>query len=608
MSLKRLAAKFISEPDSSLALIRRLFAEVFRVHRARYVLAIACMAVGAATTAGIALLMRHVVNDVFVNRQMTMMWLLSAAVVGLSVTKGFAAYGQAVTLGRIGNGIIAGIQRRLFDKILTLGIDYFSRKHSSQLVTRISHNARAARDVVNLVSTSLGRDFLTVVGLAAVMVYQDPIMSLIALSVAPPIILGVTGIVKRIRALSSEEFKSLAGVMAAAQETIHGIRIVKSFTLEEPMRERLGDAVAKAEWRANAVNRIQATRAPLMETLGGISVGLVILYSGWQTIAQGKSPGEFMAFITAFLLAYEPAKRLAGINISLQRSLAGVRLMYELLDLPERETEIPGAIQLDRAKGSIALDGVTFGYNEEKPVLHGVSLEADPGRIVALVGPSGAGKTTIASLIQRFYDPWEGTITIDGIDVRTLAMASLRRQISFVSQDTFLFSGTIRENIALGCAGATDQAVEAAAEAANASEFIAELPSKLDTQVGENGVTLSGGQRQRIAIARAVLKDAPILILDEATSSLDTQSERQVQSAIERLMRGRTTIVIAHRLSTIARADRTYVVEAGRVVESGSHGSLIADNRLYARLFGASSSEVVSVATDGLAERWEVTR
>jgi ATP-binding cassette subfamily B protein len=495
----------------------------------------------------------------------------------------------------------------VFDKLLSLGLDYFSRQHSSRLITRVSHNVGACSSVVMTVSTSLGRDVLTLIGLTAVMVYQDPVMSLLALSIGPPLVLGMIGIVKRIRDLSKAELGAHATVNANTQEAMQGIRIVKSFTLEQQMRERVGEAVDQVEERANTVNRLVSSRTPLMEALGGISIGLVTIYAGLQTIAFGKTPGEYMAFITAFLLAYAPAKRLAGLNVSLQRQLIGVRMMYELLDLPEGQPELPDAVALSRAQGRIALADVTFGYAEARPVLKSVSIEAEPGKVVALVGPSGAGKTTIVNLIQRFYDPWSGRVTIDGFDVRKATLASLRRQISFVSQDTFLFSGSIRENIAMGRADATAREVEAAAEAANAIGFISELEDGFDTLVGENGALFSGGQRQRIAIARAILKDAPILLLDEATSALDTESERQVQIAIQRLMKGRTTIVIAHRLSTIARADRTYVIEAGSVVESGSHSSLLARDRLYARLFGPVAPEPAQLEAEDLATHWEIS-
>jgi ATP-binding cassette, subfamily B, bacterial MsbA len=603
--LHNLFAKLVTDPDSSIPLVRRLFGEVFRAQLPNYIWAVVCMGLGAGATAGLALFMRHVVDTVFLTQHLTMMWMLSVGIVALSACKGAAAYGQAIALSRIGNSITAAMQRRLFDKVLSLGVDYFSRRHSSQVVIRVTQNARAAREVVSIVSLSLGRDLFTVIGLAGVMIYLDPIMSILALTIVPPILFGVTGISRRMRELSSGEFKSLAGIAAAAQETIAGIRIVKSFTLEAPMRARLEDAVVTAERRANALVRIQASRAPIMESLRGIAIGLVTTYAAWQMVGRGQTPGEFVAFLTAFMLAYEPAKKLFAVNMTLQRSLQGVRMMYEFLDLPERELELPDAIELGRVKGSIALADVTFGYNKDKPVLQGVSIEADPGSIVALVGPSGTGKTTIVGLIQRFYDPGSGTITIDGVDIRNVTIASLRRQISFVSQDTFLFSGTVRENIGFGYPGASEADIMAAVEAANAADFIAKLPKQLDTAIGENGATLSGGQRQRIAIARAILKNAPILILDEATSALDTVSERQVQAALERLMKGRTTIVIAHRLSTVIRADRTYAIEAGKVVESGSHSSLIARNRLYAQLFGTNND---GIADGKLAKEWQIAK
>lgn len=595
----------MSDPESSVPLIRRLFADVFHVHVRSYFVAIACMIAGAGATAAMALVMRHVINDVFVARQMSMMWWLSLAVAVLSIGKGIAAYGQSIALGRIGSGISAALQTRVFDKILTLNLDYFSRLHSSQLVARLTHNTGAAREVVMVVLTSLGRDLLSVVALGAVMIYLNPILFLLSVIIAPPVLFAMKGLTSRIRELSSDEFNAIAGITAAAQEAIQGIRIVKSFTLEERMRARLAGAVAKAERHAIALTRLQATRVPIVEGLGGVGVGLIIIYTGWSTISGGQTPGEFMAFITAFLLAYGPAKRLTAVNLQLQRNLAGARQMYELLDLPDYEPEVSGAIELGRARGTVELNDVHFGYCENNPVLHGISIKADRGSVIALVGPSGGGKTTIIGLIQRFYDPWSGTITIDGIDIRDITIASLRRQISFVSQDTFLFSGTVRENVALGSPDATDAEVIAAVEAANASDFVAQLPKQLDTAVGENGATLSGGQRQRVAIARAILKDAPILILDEATSALDSESERQVQTALERLMIGRTTIVIAHRLSTIKRADRAYVLEAGRVVESGAHASLITRNRLYARLFNPMLE--VGVRPD-LAREWQIAQ
>jgi ATP-binding cassette subfamily B protein len=576
--------------DPTMLILRRLFGDVMREHLGRYIFAVACMIIASLTTAATAWLMTHVVNEIFVAQQTQMILPLSAAIIVLSVVKGVATYGQTTALARIGNAITAYFQRRIGDKLLALDLSYFSARHSSRFITRMSQNTRSAEQVITLVSTSLGRDMLTVLSLAAVMIFQDALMFVVALSLAPVAIFGVQRIVRRIRAFAKTEFQSFAAVIAATQEMVQAVRVVKAFTLEEQMRQRVDEATRGAEQRANKINRIQASASPLLETFGGISIGLVVLYAGWQTAEYGKTPGEFMAFLTAFLLAVEPMKRLARLNINLQRNLKGVRMLYQLLDTPSGEQDVPDAVDLGNARGHVVAKNVTFGYSQSTRILDDVSLEARPGEVVALVGPSGAGKSTLAGLFQRFYQPWSGSIEIDGVDIRHATVASVRRQVSFVGQEGFLFSGTIYDNIAMGRPGASAAEVHAAADAALATEFITGLRKGFESDVGENGVALSGGQRQRITIARAILRNAPILLLDEATSALDTESELQVRKAVERLMAGRTTIVIAHRLSTIAAADRIYVMEKGCVREQGRHGQLLETSPLYSRLFGASAS------------------
>jgi subfamily B ATP-binding cassette protein MsbA len=559
-------------------------------HFGRYAFAVGCMVVASLTTAATAWMMTHIVNDIFVSQQTEMILPLSATIMMLSIVKGAAAYGQTTSLGRIGNAITAHFQRRISDKLLALDLSYFSARHSSKFITRMSQNARSAEQVVTLVSTSLGRDLLTVLALSAVMIFQDALMFVVALSLAPLAIFGVQRIVRRIRLLARSEFQSFAAVIAATQETVQAVRVVKAFTLEQQMRQRLNEATMGAEQRANRINRVQASASPLLETLGGISIGLVVLYAGWQTAELGKTPGEFMAFVTAFLLAVEPMKRLARLNIGLQRSLRGVQMLYRLLDTRSGEQDAPDAVDLGDVRGHIVVKNLTFGYLQKVPVLHDVSIEAKPGEVVALVGPSGAGKSTIAGLFQRFYKPWSGSIEMDGLDIQQATIASVRRQVSFVGQEGFLFSGTIYDNIEMGRPGAPASEIYAAADAALATEFITNLPKGFESDVGENGVALSGGQRQRITIARAILRNAPILLLDEATSALDTESELQVRKAVERLMAGRTTIVIAHRLSTIAAADRIYVLEKGCVVAEGRHAQLLATSPLYSRLFGQATA------------------
>ena len=568
-----------------LRVILRLFRETVAHNKAEYGLAVMAMACVAGTTAGLAGLMRSAINDVYVHRDLGAMWLVAGGIVLLSVIKGAADYAQGVVMTRIGNRVTATFQRRLFDRLLAAKLVLFTRVHSSKLITQINAKAQAASRLLDLVTTSLARDLLTLLGLMVVMVVQDPLLSLMALLFGPVIMLGTQLIVRQIRQLADAEIQGVAGVIAAVQETCQGIRTVKAFTLEPEMRRRLDTAVTEVETRSNAIARIGRLTSPLMESLGGVVIAAMVVYSGWQTVTHGKTPGEFMAFVTAFLLAYEPAKRLAGVQVTLTRSLDRVRQMYAVLDKPPGEpAELPPLATVG-VRGHVLVSNVSFGYSRQD-VLQRVSLEIRPGEITALVGPSGAGKSTLFALLQRFHDPRQGSITIDGHDITAFDPQSIRRLLAVVSQDTTLFSGSIGDNIRLGSPGASDAEVEAAARAASAEEFIRAMPQGFATLVGERQATLSGGQAQRLAIARAVLKDAPILLLDEATSALDGETERAVRDALASLMEGRTTVVIAHRPSTIERADRIYVFDGGRVVACGRHEELLSTNPLYGKLFG----------------------
>lgn len=559
--------------DGTVALVRRLFRENFRQHVPTYLFALLCMALAAASTAGTAWMMRDIINDIFVSRNSGVILGFALAIVAISAVRGASTYFYTVALARIGNSVTAGLQQQMIRKLLSMRIEFFSNKHTSQFVTRISQNAQAAQTVVVTLSTTLGRDLMTVIALVAVMIAQDPLLSLIAFSVSPPALLGISRIVRQLRNLSSEEYGAMAGVIAATQEALSGLKVVKSFTLEDEMEARVRKAVTGLEARANKAVRIQASTSPLMETLGGISIGLMILYAGWQTLTIGKTPGEFMAFVAAFLLAYEPAKRLARLHINLQRPLKGVAMLYELLDQGAVEDPGPPAADAPLLKGAISFRNVRFGYRKKR-VLDDVTLEIEPGSMVALIGESGVGKSTIFSLLLRFYKPWSGTITIDGRPIDGIPLKELRRNIAFVSQDSVLFSGTVAQNIRLGRPGASDEAVRAAADAAYATGFIEALPKGFDSEIAENGGNLSGGQRQRIAIARALLKDAPILLLDEATSALDDKSDQIVRNAIENLTKGRTTLIIAHRLSTITGAQYRYELKDGVIVACGEEAEL----------------------------------
>ena len=548
------------------------------------------MVLVATATAALAWLMRHVVNDVLVAREPSAMWLTAGAVLAVSLIRGLADYGQTVLLAGVGNDLVALLQRRVFGKVLTLGVDDLARSHSAKLINRLIGHAGAARNVLVRISTSVGCDLLTVILLTAVMIAQDVAMGLATILVAPLAMFGLNRIMRRIRDLAAREQQSVAGVIQSMQETVQGLRVVKSYVAEDAMRQRFEAASRDSLARANGVVRIRAWTSPLMEGLGGGLIAGFILYSGWQTLAAGKSAGEFIAFILAFLLAYEPTKRLAKAHVLLQRDIVGVEKMYEFLDQPEPEPVFDPRPDLTTASGAISFSDVSFDYGPDRPVLDGVRLAMEPGEIAALVGASGAGKSTIAGLLQALYAPTGGQITIGGTDIAAVNRASLRRNIAVVSQDPAMFAGTIRQNIALGRDGATDAEVEAAAEAAGALSFIAALPLRWDTPVSERGSTLSGGQLQRISIARAILKDAPILILDEATSALDGEAERHVHAALRRLMSGRTTLLIAHRRSTVEIADRVFVLAEGRIEAAGTIDELSLCSPSYRQLFEPAPS------------------
>ena len=571
--------------DGSVALIRRLFAETGREFASRYAIVLTLSVVIAATTALNAWLIKDVINQVFFDRRADMLYLLTAIVVANGFVRGFSLYAQAVTLGRIGNAIVARTQRKLFDHMLALGVAFYTRTPSSELITRLSHNAQAARDVLNTFINGVGRDLLTVIALVGVMIVQSPQMTLIVLVAGPIAGFGIAGLVRRIRGVARAQFTSLSRVISDMQETALGIRVVKAFNLEGAMRERMDRSIDEVRQRADKIVRIQARSSPLMEVIAGFAIAMVVLWAGYEIIYNDVKPGALMSFIAAIALAYEPAKRLAHMQIQLEAGLVGVRMMYELLDTPAGVAANPDGPDLILANGEVTFDRVDFSHPGGEPLFSRFSFVAEGGRTTALVGPSGAGKTTIMSLIERFYDVDGGRILIDGQDIATVKVSSLRDGIALVTQDTYLFRDTIRENIRFGRPGASDAEVEKAAKDAMAHDFIVATEAGYDTVLGDQAAQLSGGQRQRIAIARAILRDAPIVLLDEATSSLDSESEHHIQVAFDRLMQGRTTIVIAHRLSTVLHADKICVLVDGRIVEEGRHDALMANGKHYARLY-----------------------
>ena len=412
----------------------------------------------------------------------------------------------------------------------------------------------------------------------------------------------IVGIGRRMRRVSANTQAEIGQLTTLLSQTFQGARLVKAYGMEDYEERRAAGLFERLFALIDRATRTRSRASPMMETLGGAAIAIVILYGGHQVIVGTRTPGAFFSFITALLLAYQPLKSLANLNASLQEGLAAAQRIFQVLDVEPTIRDMPGAQPLCVAGGEIRFDRVRFGYAPGAVALDDVSLTVPPGRTVALVGASGAGKSTILNLIPRFFDVEEGSIAIDGQDIRSVTLASLRGAVALVAQEVTLFDDTLRANIAYGRFGAAATDIEAAARAAGADEFIRELPNGYDTQVGEHGVRLSGGQRQRLAIARAMLKDAPILLLDEATSALDSESERQVQAALRTLIRGRTTLVIAHRLSTVQGADLICVVDRGRIAESGRHTELLARGGLYARLYAMQFADERDVAAAAPAQ------
>jgi ATP-binding cassette subfamily B protein len=583
--MTELPKKITDDPYGAAVLIRRLVMEQGAAYWRRYLMAFALMAVSAATTAGSAYLLGQVINQAYVDKNVHGIAILSGVTVIIFIIKGAATYGHQVILSKISNAILARNQRRLFAKLMSESIGFFSDRHSSEFLARLTTGANSVTQVLSLLINAVGRDVLSLIGLVAVMVTQDPLMALLGFAVAPPAMLVLRKLVKRIKGLAHTQFTGTADIMETMQESLQGIRTVKAFTLEQTMRDRIDASIAAVENNANKMARVSNRASPLMETLGGLAVAGGLMYGGYSVVALGATPGQFFSFLTAFLLAYEPAKRLARLNLELNSSLIGARKLLEIIDAPASEPDEDDKPPLKLTDARVELREVSFAYRPNEPVLDRMSFVAEPGRTTALVGPSGGGKSTVLALLLRFHEIKEGQILIDGQSISDVSRRSLRQQTGYVGQDVYLFRDSIRANIAFGKEGATENEIISAAKAACAHDFIMSFPLGYDTPVGEHGTQLSGGQRQRIAVARALLRNASIILLDEATAALDSESEKQVQEAIEHLCQNRTTIVIAHRLHTIMHADTILVVEGGQIVERGRHDDLLRRSGRYASFF-----------------------
>ncbi|MEK7222183.1 MAG: lipid A export permease/ATP-binding protein MsbA [Nitrospirota bacterium] len=559
--------------------------DYIRPYWVRLVIAAVCSGAVAALTGGYAWLVRPALDEIFINKNETWLYLLPVALMAVSVLKGICGYGQSYLMIFVGSRVVTDIRQQLFGHLMRLPIGFHLKNPSSRMLSRVINDVNWIQNAVSGVLKDLFQQSLTFLVLLGVILYQNWRLALFSILVIPLSAYPMVRFGNQLRKIATAGQERTADMSTALQETLTGVRIVKGFTREDAEGRRFA-GFNEAYFRTNMKStQVSSITSPVLEVVGIIGVAGIIWYGGSQVIQGAMTPGTFFSFLTAVFLMYTPIKRLASANNTIQQALAAADRVFTVLDVPTEAARDTGTRGLDGVRSAIDLHGVSFRYEGvEAWALTDMSLTVRPGEVLALVGSSGAGKTTLVNLIPRFHDPTAGAILIDGVDLREIRLAALRRQIGIVSQETLLFDDTVRNNIAYGRDGATEEAVTDAARAAFAHDFIMKLPNGYDTLIGENGVKLSGGERQRLAIARALLRNPPILILDEATSSLDTESERMVQMALANLMKGRTTFVIAHRLSTVQRADRIAVLAGGRLVEIGRHEELLAKAGVYHRL------------------------
>lgn len=580
------------DPATGQGDLKRLVQETWRAYWWRYALALGMLAVVSATTGATAWLMKDVINDVFIAKSWSSLVFIAVAVLVLYVARGAASYGQGVMLYFIGTDLVAEAQKRLIFKLMRDDVGTMLGRTSSELVQKLTLAADAGRQLLLVLVTGLGRDVLTLIGLIIVMVLQDPLMSLIVLVIMPIAAIFIGQIGKRIKVVLKKHIHMSISIADQLRQVVQGFRVVKAFGAEDAMSARLDDAIAAQRKQGRKMSVLAARTQPIVETLAGIAVAVIILYGGWRVIVHGATPGAFFSFITAVLLAYDPARRIAGARVQIEQALVGLRMYYEFLDHAPQHADRPDAKPLALTAGEIRYEHVTFAYEEGTTILDGVDVVIEAGKTTAFVGGSGSGKSTLLSLLLRFWEPQSGRICVDGQDIADVTALSLRAATAYVGQDAFLFDGSVAENIRIGKPDASEDEVIAAARAAQAHDFIVELPLGYQTPVGELASRLSGGQKSRIAIARAFLRNAPIVLLDEPTAALDAKSEEAIRLTLAELAQGRTTILIAHRLASVVGADKIIVIEGGKVVEQGNHAALLALDGHYARLYRLQNSQI----------------
>ncbi|MBI5341958.1 MAG: lipid A export permease/ATP-binding protein MsbA [Deltaproteobacteria bacterium] len=562
--------------------IYRRMLEYVRPYMPRLLIAMVIMVGVSAFHGSIAFLVKPALDDIFIKKDVSKLSLIPLMVLGVYLMKAVLEFSQAYLMNGVGQRVIRDIREHLYRHLQSLSLSFYMRHPTGVLMSRVMNDVGLMQGAITDAVTGLIKDFFTGIFLICVVFYRDWRLALIALVAFPLAFWPIARFGRKLRRTSIKTQEVTGGLTSHLQETISGAKLVKSFGAEGYEVDRFAAKNADLYRLNMKIVKVQALTSPLSETFAGIGAAAVIFYGGYSVVQGHSSPGNFFSFMTALFMLYEPVKRLSRVNNVIQQGIAAATRVFEVLDTLPEVKEKPDAIALPPVSRDIELDHVDFRYHGEGDyILKDISLRVPAGTMVAIVGSSGAGKTTLVDLLPRFYDPQNGAIRIDGTDLRDVSLSSLRSQIGIVSQHTILFNDTVRANISYGMPDASPSKIEEAARRANAHAFISRMRDGYDTEVGEQGLMLSGGERQRLAIARALLKDAPILILDEATSALDSESEAVVQEALDTLMAGRTTFVIAHRLSTVRNADRILVVEEGRIVESGTHEELLSTETRY---------------------------
>lgn len=575
-------------------LFLRIFNEYFARFKKTYFLIFLLIAISAITTAGPVWLVEDVVDGVFVSGERSLIIPLVFAIIAVFVIKGASTYWQTVLSSRISNAMVADVQKKMFDHILRQKSSFFGSKSSDELIMRFNQGAAGFNNILTTVLVTGSRDAATLLILLGTMIYYDWLLTVLSFTIVPVVFFGINILLKKIKDVTKMELSGLSILNKHVRETVQGITVVKSFNLEPPLQKQMGEVIGGLESRRNRIAALQAAPVPLLDTLGGVAVGMAILYAGFRATGANYNSASFLAFTMALIFAAEHARRLSQLPVKLKTAFVAVNMIFTLLN--DDQSEQHGSKVLDIKSGDsdklngtssqpiIEFENVGFSYNSNAPVLDGFSLKVQPGEMVALVGPSGAGKSTVLKLLLKLYETTSGNIRINGIDQNELNITSMRDAMSFVGQSNFIFSGTIRDNLTLNNTEIAQEKVEDACKAVGLHDYIVQMPKGYDTDVGELGSMISGGQAQRLNMARAIIKDSPILLLDEVTSALDAENEQLIKDYVQSQIGKKTILVIAHRLSTIKDATQIALVDRGKVIDVAPHEELLQNNDYYEKI------------------------